>query len=82
MKKFMIMVLEDIPPALAAQLQPEENKIVGGWRENGIMLSMFFRADGKGLFGIMQAESVREVQERMQTLAFYPYMKIEIVELK
>jgi muconolactone delta-isomerase len=82
MKKFMVTVYEDIPPELAAQLQPEENKIVGGWREKGIMLSMYFRADGKGLYGIMQAESADEADKHMKTLAFYPYMKIEIVELK
>ena len=58
MKKFMVSVYQEtIDPAEKEKMQPEENKIVGGWREKGIMLSMFFRADDKGLFGIMQAES-------------------------
>lgn len=78
----MVLILEDMTPELIAKLQPEENRIVGGWREKGIMLSMFFRADGKGLYGIMQAASAEEIQALMKTLAFYPYMKIDIVELK
>jgi muconolactone delta-isomerase len=82
MKKFMVSVLEDIAPELAAKLQPKENKIVGGWRESGMMLTMYFRADSLGLFGVMQAESADVILEHMKTLPFYPYMKIDIVELR
>jgi len=77
----MVSVVEDIDPLLAAKLQAEENRKIAGWRETGMMIAMLFRADNKGFFGIMQAESAGVIMENMKTLPFYLYMTIEIVEL-
>jgi muconolactone delta-isomerase len=82
MKRFMVSVIEDIDPQLAAKLQPEENKIIGSWRAKGMIVSMFFRADGSGLFAIMQSESESIIMDHMKTLPFFPYMKIEIAEIR
>jgi muconolactone delta-isomerase len=81
MKKFMVSVFEDIDPILAEKLQAEENRIIAKWRETGMMIAMFFHADGKGLFGVMRAETAGVIMENMKTLPFYPFMKIDIVEL-
>jgi len=83
MKTFMLSVLTDaIDPTTREQLQPAENKVTGGWKESGVLSSLFFRADNKGLFAVMHAESEKEVLELMDELPFHLYMHISAVELK
>jgi hypothetical protein len=82
LKKFMVAVVEAIESGLAAKLQPEENKIVSSWREKGMVPSLYFRADGLGLFAVMHAGSEAEIWANMETLPFYPYMQITVTEIK
>jgi len=77
----MVSIIESIDPEVAAKLQMIENRIVSGWREEGLVISLYTRADGAGLFAIMQAESATEILDNLKTLPFFPYMKIDMAEI-
>jgi len=82
MKKFVVKVLIDVDPGLGEKLQPEEDKTVGHWLKDGIMQSMYYCTEGTQLFAVMQAESEEKLHDHLKTLAFYPYMTLEIWEVK
>ena len=82
MKKFMVKILIDIDLELGAQLQPSEDSTVGHWLKDGILQSMYYLTEGTELFAVMQAESEERLREHLQTLAFYPYMTLNIWQVK
>jgi muconolactone delta-isomerase len=83
MKRYLLSILTDpIEKEIHDNLQPEETKITTGWMETGILLSLYFRADAKGLFAVMQGNNEQDIKEYMKQLPLYPYMHITITELK
>jgi muconolactone delta-isomerase len=63
-------------------LRPQEGKILMKWAMNGTLKSAFVRQDLSGAFLVLRAKSKTQVEELMNTLPMFPYMKLEITPLE
>ncbi|MEI6312790.1 MAG: muconolactone Delta-isomerase family protein [Bacteroidota bacterium] len=52
------------------------------WEENGSLLAFYIKADIAGIYLVLQATDKADVDKRLSTLPYYPYMKIEIMTLR
>jgi hypothetical protein len=83
MKKFMIdILLQGINDETRMKLLPKEQEIITEWEDNGTLLASYIKADTSGIYLVLMAIDSVDVDKKLSTLPYYPYMKIEIISLR
>ena len=76
------IILQGIDNETRLRLLPEEERIVQTWKENGTLLASYIKAETPGIYMVLLAEDKSNVDKKLSTLPYYPYMKIEIISLR
>jgi hypothetical protein len=83
MKKFMLnILLEGLDTETRMALLPKEQALVKELEENGTIVDTFIKLDMSGIFMVVVANDIEEVHSKLSILPYYPYMKIEIIQLR
>jgi muconolactone delta-isomerase len=83
MKRFMLnILLEGLDTETRMALLPKEQALVKELEENGTIIYTFIKLDMSGIFMVVVANDIEEVHSKLSILPYYPYMKIEIIQLR
>ncbi len=83
MKKFMLDIqLEGLDHETRMKLLPREQEVVKELEQDGTIVDTFIKLDMSGIFIVMMAADSDDVQTKLSTLPYYPYMKIQIVPVR
>jgi muconolactone delta-isomerase len=83
MQKFMVdILLQDLDNETRMRLLPAEQAMVKAWEENGTLLASYIKRDIAGIYLVMLAQDAQDVDAKLATLPYYPYMKIAITPLR
>jgi muconolactone delta-isomerase len=83
MNKFMIdILLQGIDNETRMRLLPREQEIIKEWEDNGTLLASYIKGDLAGIYMVLMANDKADVDNKLSTLPYYPYMKIEIIALR
>jgi muconolactone delta-isomerase len=63
-------------------LLPKEQALVKELEENGTIVDAFIKLDMSGIFMVVVGNDIEEVHSKLSILPYYPYMKIEIIQLR
>ena len=64
------------------KLLPREQEVVKELEQDGTIVETFIKLDMSGIFIEMMAADSVDVQTKLSTLPYYPYMKIQIVPIR
>ncbi|MFN9112027.1 MAG: muconolactone Delta-isomerase family protein [Bacteroidota bacterium] len=83
MNKFMIdILLQGIDDETRIKLLPREQEIIKEWADNGTLLASYIKRDIAGIYLVLMANDKDDADQKLSTLPYYPYMKIEIIALR
>lgn len=83
MNKFMInILLQGIDNETRLKLLPREQEILKEWEDKGELLASYIKRDTAGIYLVLMANDKIDADKKLSTLPYYPYMKIEIIELR
>ena len=83
MKKFMLnILLEGLDTETRMALLPKEQALIKELEENGTIVDTFIKLDMSGIFMVVVGNDIEEVHSKLSILPYYPYMKIEIIQLR
>lgn len=83
MKKFMLnILLEGLDTETRMALLPKEQALVKELEENGTIVDTFIKLDMSGIFMVVVGNDIEEVHSKLSILPYYPFMKIEIIQLR
>jgi muconolactone delta-isomerase len=83
MNKFMIdILLQGIDNETRLKLLPKEQEIIKEWEDNGTLLASYIKGDTAGIYLVLMANDKSDADQKLSTLPYYPYMKIEIMTLR
>jgi muconolactone delta-isomerase len=83
MKKFMIdILLQGIDNETRMRLLPKEQEIIKEWENDGTLLASYIKEDSAGIYLVILANDKSDADNKLSTLPYYPYMKIEIIALR
>jgi muconolactone delta-isomerase len=76
------ILLEGLDTETRMALLPKEQALVKELEENGTIIDTFIKLDMSGIFMIVVGNDIEEVHSKLSILPYYPYMKIEIIQLR
>jgi muconolactone delta-isomerase len=83
MNKFMIdILLQGLDNETRMKLLPREQEIIKEWEVNGSLLASYIKSETAGIYLVLIADDKLDVDKKLSTLPYYPYMKIEVVALR
>jgi muconolactone delta-isomerase len=83
MNKFMIdILLQGLDNETRMALLPKEQEMIKEWEVNGILLASYIKAETAGIYLVLLANDKLDVDKKLSTLPYYPYMKIDIMTLR
>lgn len=83
MQNFMLNItLQGLETETRMQLLPQEQAVVKELEDKGIILHTFIKQDMSGVFMVCSAENEAILHEQLALLPYYPYMKIEVSNLR
>ena len=83
MKRFMLnILLEGLDTETRMALLPKEQALVRELEENGTIVDTFIKLDMSGIFMVVVGNDIEEVHSKLSILPYYPFMKIEIIQLR
>ncbi|MGB5033928.1 MAG: muconolactone Delta-isomerase family protein [Saprospiraceae bacterium] len=83
MNKFMIdILLQGIDNETRMKLLPREQEIIKEWEDNGTLLASYIKGETAGIYLVLLANDKADVDKKLSTLPYYPYMKIEVIALR
>lgn len=83
MKRFMLnILLEGLDTETRMALLPKEQALIKELEENGTIVDTFIKLDMSGIFMVVVGNDIEEVHSKLSILPYYPYMKIEIIQLR
>jgi muconolactone delta-isomerase len=83
MKKFMIdILLQGLDNETRMKLLPREQEMIKEWEDNGTLLASYIKGETAGIYLVLMANDKSDVDKKLSTLPYYPYMKIEVIELR
>jgi muconolactone delta-isomerase len=83
MNKFMIdILLQGIDDETRIKLLPREQEIIKEWADNGTLLASYIKSNIAGIYLVLMANDKDDADQKLSTLPYYPYMKIEIIALR
>ncbi len=82
MNKFMIdILLQGLDNETRMKLLPREQEIIKEWEVNGTLLASYIKSETAGIYLVLMANDKSDVDKKLSTLPYYPYMKIEIIAI-
>jgi muconolactone delta-isomerase len=83
MQNFMLNItLQGLETETRMQLLPQEQAVVKELETKGVILHTFIKQDMSGVFMVCSAENEAILHEQLALLPYYPYMKIELSNLR
>ncbi len=83
MNKFMIdILLQGLDNETRMKLLPREQEIIKEWEDNGSLLASYIKGETAGIYLVLMANDKLDVDKKLSTLPYYPYMKIEVIALR
>ncbi len=83
MNKFMIdILLQGLDNETRVKLLPREQEIIKEWEDNGSLLASYIKGETAGIYLVLMANDKLDVDKKLSTLPYYPYMKIEVIALR
>jgi muconolactone delta-isomerase len=83
MKKFMIdILLQGLDNETRMKLLPREQEMIKEWEDNGTLLASYIKGETAGIYLVLMANDKSDVDKKLSTLPYYPYLKIEVIELR
>ena len=83
MNKFMIdILLQGLDNETRMKLLPREQEIIKEWEVNGTLLASYIKGETAGIYLVLMANDKSDVDKKLSTLPYYPFMEIEIIALK
>jgi muconolactone delta-isomerase len=76
------ILLQGLDTETRLKLLPKEQETIIEWEENGSLLASYIKADTAGIYLVLMANDKSDVDKKLSTLPYYPYMKIEIMTLR
>ena len=76
------ILLEGLDTETRMNLLPKEQALVKELEENGTIIETYIKLDMSGIFILMIANDIDDVHSKLSILPYYPYMKIEVIELR
>ncbi len=76
------ILLEGLDTETRMALLPKEQALVKELEENGTIVDTFIKLDMSGIFMVVVGNDIEEVHSKLSILPYYPYMKIEIIQLR
>ena len=76
------ILLEGLDTETRMALLPKEQALVRELEENGTIVDTFIKLDMSGIFMVVVGNDIEEVHSKLSILPYYPYMKIEIIQLR
>jgi len=74
--------LQGIDNETRLKLLPREQEIIKEWEDNGTLLASYIKSDTAGIYLVLTANDKSDAVSKLSTLPYYPYMKIEIIQLR
>jgi muconolactone delta-isomerase len=83
MNKFMIdILLQGLDNETRMKLLPREQEMIKEWEDNGTLLASYIKGETAGIYLVLMANDKSDVDKKLSTLPYYPFMKIEVIELR
>jgi muconolactone delta-isomerase len=83
MNKFMIdILLQGLDNETRMKLLPREQEIIKEWEDNGTLLASYIKSESAGIYLVLMANDKSDVDKKLSTLPYYPFMEIEIIALR
>jgi muconolactone delta-isomerase len=83
MNKFMIdILLQGLNNETRMKLLPREQEIIKEWEDNGTLLASYIKSESAGIYLVLMANDKSDVDKKLSTLPYYPFMEIEIIALR
>jgi muconolactone delta-isomerase len=83
MNKFMIdILLQGLDNETRMKLLPREQEIIKEWEDNGTLLASYIKGESAGIYLVLMANDKSDVDKKLSTLPYYPFMEIEIIALR
>jgi len=83
MNKFMIdILLKGLDNETRMKLLPREQEIIKEWEDNGTLLASYIKGESAGIYLVLMANDKSDVDKKLSTLPYYPFMEIEIIALR
>ncbi len=76
------ILLEGLDTETRMALLPKEQALVKELEENGTIVNTFIKLDMSGIFMVVVGNDIEEVHVKLSILPYYPFMKIEIIQLR
>ncbi|MFY7848670.1 MAG: muconolactone Delta-isomerase family protein [Bacteroidia bacterium] len=76
------ILLQGIDDETRIKLLPREQEIIKEWADNGTLLASYIKRDIAGIYLVLMANDKDDADQKLSTLPYYPYMKIEIIALR
>ncbi len=64
------------------KLLPREQEIIKEWEDNGTLLASYIKGESAGIYLVLMANDKSDVDKKLSTLPYYPFMEIEIIALR
>jgi muconolactone delta-isomerase len=83
MNKFMIdILLQGLDNETRMKLLPREQEMIKEWEDNGTLLASYIKGETAEIYLVLMANDKSDVDKKLSTLPYYPFMKIEVIELR
>ena len=76
------ILLQGLDNETRMKLLPREQEIIKEWEVNGSLLDSYIKSETAGIYLVLMADDKLDVDKKLSTLPYYPYMKIEIIALR
>ena len=64
------------------KLLPREQEIIKEWEDHGTLLASYIKGESAGIYLVLMANDKSDVDKKLSTLPYYPFMEIEIIALR
>ena len=76
------ILLQGLDNETRMKLLPKEQEMIKEWEDNGTLLASYIKDETAGIYLVLMANDKSDVDKKLSTLPYYPYMKIEVMTLR
>jgi len=76
------ILLQGLDNETRMKLLPREQEIIKEWEDNGTLLASYIKGESAGIYLVLMANDKSDVDKKLSTLPYYPFMEIEIIALR
>ena len=76
------ILLQGLDNETRMKLLPREQEMIKEWEVDGTLLASYIKGETAGIYLVLMANDKSDVDKKLSTLPYYPYMKIEVIALR